>query len=405
MTDLNVAFGAWHDCTSYSTLDLEPGDSFSSTLKQICGHFVIIHKHRMYLIHQIAREFLIRIENSRPDSSPSKAWQHSITVEEAEATLAHTCMSVLCFEDFLEKQPYSAVTYSRNLYQIVNRHRKWIGAHPFLAYCSKFWISHYQSSAEMARPDMLKRIRQLCNPRSMHLLNWVRLRYESTVVEMCSTLLPISSFFGIDLLVIETLNEISDNEAQKAACDDALSLAARGGRRDTMALLLEKGANVDGSGGSWGPPLHQAILTYNAEAVEFLLEHGANVEALNNGGFSALCLACSIGDSEMAELLLAHKAGVNAVSSDLGSPLFVAACEGYEYTSILLFEKGARFCKDDWADSKGWGSGKEVAPTDALNTIYELVKDQDAEEYIRILIEQLFRSWVESRPGSSSVAF
>ena len=394
--DLNVAFGVWHDCTSYSTLDLEPGDSFISTLKQICGHFVIVHEYRVYLIHQTAREFLIGLENSQLGSAPSKVWQHSIVVEEAEATLAHTCMSVLCFEDFLEKPPYSGVAYDF-IDKYKKYYRQWFSNHPFLVYCSEFWISHYRNSAEMARSGMLGKVRHLCNLESMSYLNWVSLSEEARDAETCSSMLEVSSLLGIDSLVIEYLEEISDNEARQSFCDEALSFAANGGRRDTMALLIENGANVNGRDIMGDSPLYRAVIAGNAEAVEFLLENGANVDDLRSLT-NPLHFACSTNQLENVELLLAHNADVNAVSSVYGTPLFAAACERHEDISRLLFEKGARLRKDDWADSKGWKHGRRVVPTDELDTIYELVKDKDLEKYIRILIEKLSLDDI-SKPG------
>ena len=394
--ELNVAFGVWHDHTSYSTLDLEPGDSFRSTLKQICGNFVMVHNDEVYLIHQTAREFLIRLENFQLASSPGMVWQHSIIIEEAEATLAHTCTSVLCFEDFLEKPPYS---YGHNRYEIMKNYQEWLYIRPFFFYCSGYWSSHYRSSAEMARPGMLKKIRQLCNPELMYFLNWFPLLSESRLVETCSDLLQVSSLLGIDALVIECLNEISDNEAQKSVCDGALLFAASAGRRDTMVLLLEKGANVDIRIEILGPPvLHHAVHSGNAEAVELLLKHGANVNALNFE-FSALYSACLLQDRGIVELLLAYNADVNAVSGEWGSPLFIAASWGTEDIVRLLFEKGARLRKDDWADCEGWGvRGLSIVPTDELDRVYELVKDEEEEEYVRVLIERLdCHKWLEKR--------
>ena len=386
-TELNVAFGVWHFGTSYSTLDLEPDDSFSSTLKQICGNFVIVHNDRVYLIHQTARDFLMRPDNVQLASTSGKAWQHSIIIEEAEATLAHTCMSVLCFEDFLKKPPYSAAHED---------YQEWfdrVDSRPFFTYCSRFWTSHYHGSADMARLGMHEKIRRLCNPGSTYFLNWGPACRAYLFHMMFSSLFQVISFFGIDSLVIESLNEISDNGARQSVCDDALTFAARGGRRDTMAVLLERGANVDVRD-AWGgyPALYHAVFRENAEAVELLLEHGANVNALGPGHQSALCTACRVRNFGIVELLLAYNADVNAVSLKWGSPLFIAAYWGQKDIVRLLFENGARLRKDDWADSKGWSPGVTIVPTDKLNSIYELVKDEPEEEYIRILIEELSTS-------------
>ncbi len=385
--DLNVAFGVWHDCTSYSTLDLEPGDSFSSTLKQICGHFVIVHDNRVYLIHQTAREFLIRLENSQLASAPGKAWQHSIVIEDAEATLAHTCMSVLCFEDFLEKPPYEVWAYTS---PIIKRWRDWFDMRPFFTYCSEFWISHYHSSAEMARHSMLVEIRRFCNPESTYFLNWGPVSRNGPLPTGLSRLFHVSSLFGIDLLIIELLHEISDNEARQSLCNDALKFAAECGRIETMALLLENGANVDARDKLGNSALREAVWSRNAEAVEFLLEHNADVEARDSDGSSALSVAALFGDNEIVKLLLTYNADVNAVTREWGSHLFTAACGGREDIVRLLFEHGARFRKDDWAGDEGWtGPFGGSVPTDELDRVYELVKDEDPEEYIRILSEQL----------------
>ena len=392
--DLNVALGVWHDCTSYSTLDLEPGDSFISTLKQICGHFVIVHNDRVHLIHQTAKEFLIgHHENSRPGSAPSKAWQHSITVEEAEATLVHTCISVLCFEDFLEQPPYPYLATGDSFSHYVNRYPEWFDDRPFFLYCSRFWLSHYHSSAEIARHSMHQTLRLCCNPELIYILNWAPLSEEFFNPWIYSSLVQVCSAYGIDSLVEELLNEISDYEARKSVCEDALRIATGRLHIHTMALLIDYGADVDAPDNEGNPALHEAVVTESPETVKFLLEHGANAKAHRIGGPSALCLACAEGLMEIVELLLAHNADVNAVTSDWGSPLFGAAYEREPDICRLLFEEGARFRKDDWAGSEGWWSLKteKIVPTDELDTIYELVKDQEPEEYIWILIERLSR--------------
>ena len=178
-------------------------------------------------------------------------------------------MSVLCFEDFLVKPPYSD---AHTRYVNMKDYQEWFDIRPFFNYCSEFWSFHYRSSAEMAKPGMLKKIRQLCNPESMYFRNWFPLLKETTFVGPCSDLLQVSSLLGIDALVIEILDEISENEAQKSVCDGALLFAASAGRRDTMALLLCKGANVDICDEILEfPVLHRAVYSGNAKAVELLL--------------------------------------------------------------------------------------------------------------------------------------
>jgi hypothetical protein len=45
---------------SYEDLDLEPEEIRESNLRDICGFFISIHQSKISLIHQTAREFLLK---------------------------------------------------------------------------------------------------------------------------------------------------------------------------------------------------------------------------------------------------------------------------------------------------------------------------------------------------------
>ena len=61
------------NCTSHRKLDLWPLDGFKSTIQNICGLFVSVHDGKVSLIHQTAREFLVR--NTELPEPQSGKWQ------------------------------------------------------------------------------------------------------------------------------------------------------------------------------------------------------------------------------------------------------------------------------------------------------------------------------------------
>ena len=56
-------------CSSLKSLDLWPGESSPSIIRNMCGLFVTVHGNRVSLIHQTARAFLMnstRLNTKRP---------------------------------------------------------------------------------------------------------------------------------------------------------------------------------------------------------------------------------------------------------------------------------------------------------------------------------------------------
>jgi ankyrin repeat domain-containing protein 50 len=54
----------------YNDLELEPEGRFCNTVRELCGLFVTIIDSKIYLLHQTAREFLVRKESLHPANPP-----------------------------------------------------------------------------------------------------------------------------------------------------------------------------------------------------------------------------------------------------------------------------------------------------------------------------------------------
>ncbi len=109
----------------------------------------------------------------------------------------------------------------------------------------------------------------------------------------------------------------------------ALHVAARYGRLDLVALLLERGADIEARSPEGHTALHEASHQGQIEAVRLLLEHGAKIDVVTPYGRPALHFAVGGGHDDVAELLRAHgsKPGPIAPVQELLEDADVAAGE------------------------------------------------------------------------------
>jgi len=80
---------------------------------------------------------------------------------------------------------------------------------------------------------------------------------------------------------------------------------------ELVRLLLEKGAQVEGTMKNGGRPLRSAALLGRKDLVVMLLKHGAKIGAQDQYGRTALSYAASGNRTEVADVLLARGAEIN----------------------------------------------------------------------------------------------
>jgi predicted LPLAT superfamily acyltransferase len=88
----------------------------------------------------------------------------------------------------------------------------------------------------------------------------------------------------------------------KSLCT-ALRMASKYGETETVRLLLERGAEVDGNDTNGNTALHWASLDGHLDTVRLLLERGADADGKNKNGRTALDFAKAKGHSEVVTLL------------------------------------------------------------------------------------------------------
>lgn len=123
----------------------------------------------------------------------------------------------------------------------------------------------------------------------------------------------------------------------------ALHWAAQKGSKVIVRLLVESGADVKATNNNRETALHFAASSSrgNEAVVQLLVDSGAVVDAKNNYGHAALHLAARFGNEAVVRLLVNKGADVNAKTRHHTVALHFAARRGNEALLRLLIERGA----------------------------------------------------------------
>lgn len=122
---------------SYNELELEPEGRFRNTVRELCGLFVTIIDSKIYLLHQTAREFLVRKTPLHPENPPDynnchPQWKFSLWLGDSNRILAEICIWHLMFTDF-----ETSLSTNRG-------GDKYINDNIFLDYSAKNWAVHFR---------------------------------------------------------------------------------------------------------------------------------------------------------------------------------------------------------------------------------------------------------------------
>lgn len=96
--EIDVALEVRSDSTTLGDLALEGPGPRGKWIQEECGLFVTIVESRVHLIHQTAREFLLR-KTCNNSTTVSSTWKQSIDLQASHERLARICMTVLFFSE------------------------------------------------------------------------------------------------------------------------------------------------------------------------------------------------------------------------------------------------------------------------------------------------------------------
>jgi len=349
LREMNLALALRESDRSYDDLDLRPEDRFPRDIRDICGLFVTIIDSRIYLLHQTAREFLVRNKKRKFPKYVSRdlKWKYALWTRESHRILAEICVWYLLFQEF-ETHPLGE---SASLSQYVE-------SHTFLDYSAKHWAVHVREMQAGWQNAMTPSILGLCDIDSKRCWTWFRIYWTGTNTDFPKgfTTLMIASYFGLRTAVkhLCKTNDISVNSLDTTYQRSALSWAAENGFVGVVKLLVKDasisledprllfgtGADVDARSKDGRTPLSYAAWNGNAAVVKLLIKAGARVDAKDEIGGTPLSYAVCNGRKEVLKPLLTKGTQVDSADDIIEELFFSAAGKGYDEIVKLLLETG-----------------------------------------------------------------
>lgn len=319
---------------TYDDLEIPPGGFSKTYIRNLCGLFVSVIDGKVFLLHQTAKEFLMRKEDYNQHSQPAfslprdEIWKDSVSMQDSNLFLASACMWFLRLEEFMN----SSVEYE-DIDQLIAKYE-------FFEYSATNWAIHFRAAVVLDGDPLLNLSFELSSVQENRHMSWKLILWRSN-----TRYRRVRPFHHLHLALYLGLEKVAgqllaapgvDVNAVDEEGDTPLYSATNGGYRPVVDLLLAiPGINVNASGNSM-TPLSLAVIRRFKELIDlFLSIPETKVNVLDNARSSPLSKAVHYGDETLVCQLLATP-GVDVNFPRPHTPLVVAAEEGRQGIVALL---------------------------------------------------------------------
>ncbi|KAL6236307.1 hypothetical protein BDW75DRAFT_229631 [Aspergillus navahoensis] len=209
-------------------------------IRSLCGLFLVVIDGKVYLLHQTAKEVLVREScNSACDSTEARTWKHSLHPEESHYILAGIC--TLYLSQDTTQDPFPG----------------------FMDYAASNWATHFRR-ASVSSEDIIAK------------------RGHTLFPDSCAILM--ASYLGLTAVIkilletgkVDVESKDSEYESKSTSGRTPLSWAAGNGHERVVKLLLETGkVDIETKDSVYGrTPLSLAAENGHEGVVKLLLETG-----------------------------------------------------------------------------------------------------------------------------------
>ncbi|EHK41445.1 hypothetical protein TRIATDRAFT_321663 [Trichoderma atroviride IMI 206040] len=328
---------------SWEDIDLKPEIRFRQELRDVCGLFIVVIDSKIYLLHQTAKEFLLRNNTQQPVEAHERfTWKRSLNLLESHHILSNICIwYLLLLEADAKLFRRVGISYLRDNDRI------------FLDYSTKYWAIHFREQRIEAQEEKTELILKICDIESRLCQVWFQEYWTSTNTKFPKgfTTLMMTAYFGLQtavqsLLKIDVDINCQDDTYQRSA----LSWAARNGFHNIAKLLIRgtrfrlgaiklpfrKVAEIDLVDIYGRTPLSYAVWDGNMTMVGLLLNAGAVIHVKDEVGGTPMSYAIWNQNEQVIDILL--QKGKQVDDDNINDLLFSAAKKGHEEVIELLLK-------------------------------------------------------------------
>lgn len=312
------------------SMDFDSVETYPENLLKRCSSLVTVSDDgQVSLAHYTVKEFLTS------DTTRNELEAFYVGNEEVEVELAQTCLTYLCYNDFIA----GSLTDENALSETLEKYK-------FLKYAATAWGAHAHLS-KGGEEDLLDLTTKLLKSPSEGRGNyefWLQV-YESSKAIHHSHMaefkpLYFAASFGLPDTLRSLLEDDQDTDISSwtETDGDPVKEAVTQGHADVVKILLEHYEITDEE--KLAQYLYMASFKGHHDIVRFLLDRGVAVDAVGGKQGTALQVAALEGHKDVVQLLLARKANTKVVSARFGTPLSAAAEKGHERGFQMLLNAG-----------------------------------------------------------------
>jgi ankyrin repeat protein len=340
--EIQVAMAIDLDHHTLRSVEEESDMAIERTIRLVLGPLARIHDFQVLLVHQSAKEFLLRLASGQVADLGSFELDlrklYGTSLNSAHLELATACVEFLGLTDFEEKKVLDEnVPAFLELPGLIEENEPLSGDFEeptkvntvqFFEYSASHWATHLRGLGASVPQPLLESSIHISRPGTDCLSNWSE---QYRLSSMDWVILPkdldpliVATFFGLFRLAKEVL-EMHPSELQDKSKPLALSWACRMGHADIAKLLLDHGTPVMGALVEGGWPISWACAGGHLEIVKLLLDEASSsqVNVHDAAGRSPLSLAVGSSNLAITKLLIARKdVDVNKTDRTGSSPLF-----------------------------------------------------------------------------------
>lgn len=295
-------------------------------VREVCGLFVRIVQGKVVLVHQTAREFLVRTmdNNISPTvrATEPTCWKWSLDPRKSDEMLAGICATYLMSNTVKPKLTNTGLFRIRQQSPEDPNIARLLAERPFLAH---------------AATNLLRYTRSLSGTsRALHLC-----------IKLFTTPTDYASWFAIE-------HQLNDTSGMARALVPPLFVAlSMTNSADMIQELVGRGEDIDATN-HWGETLLQvAVKREDVALVDHLLGYGPDLGKDRDSHGSPLHLAVQHNSIDIARLLLSHNADRLARDRTDSVPLHYASSP--EMVELLLEDLSVQQLGSlDWGDFPPW---------------------------------------------------
>jgi ankyrin repeat protein len=372
--EMQIALAIDLDHQTIKSVDEDSDIAVERTIHLILGPLVSIHDFQVHLVHQSAKEFLLKLASGKVADLECFKLDlrklYGISLNSAHLELATACIEFLGLADFdeskildenvpaflelpgaTEESPWflmrrATEPLSGDFGELTESYSTTLMDQkpPFFEYSATHWTTHLCALGPSTPQHLLESSIRISRRDTDCLLNWsdqYRLSSKGWVT-LPKNLDPliVAAFFGLVELAKKVL-EMHPSELQDKSKSLALSWACRMGFADIVKVLLDHGTPVTGAWVEGGPPISWACIGGHLEIVKLLLNEASSsqVNVLDGDGRSPLSLAVGSSNLEITKLLIAREdVDVNITDRTGSSSLLWAIGSKSERTELMALK-------------------------------------------------------------------